>query len=187
MITIDGMPIVSSLASVYGLFGIPTQLIERVEIVKGPASGLYGSEAIGGLINIITKLPDKAPRFTANIMTTSWLEHNIDAGIRFKAGKKINSLLGVNYFNYQHPFDRNNDHFTDIALQHRISVFSKTNFIRKYNRTASLAGRYFYEDRWGGDMQWNKQFRGTDSIYGESIYTSRWELIGNYQLPLSEK
>lgn len=187
MITIDGMPIVSSLASVYGLFGIPTQLIERVEIVKGPASGLYGSEAIGGLINIITKSPDKAPRFTANIMTTSWLEHNFDAGIRFKAGKKINSLMGVNYFNYQHPFDRNNDQFTDIALQHRVSVFSKTNFSRKYNRSASLAGRYFYEDRWGGDMNWNRSFRGTDSVYGESIYTSRWELIGNYQLPLSEK
>lgn len=42
MITIDGMPIVSSLASVYGLFGIPQQLIDRIEIVKGPASGLYG-------------------------------------------------------------------------------------------------------------------------------------------------
>jgi outer membrane receptor for ferrienterochelin and colicins len=46
MVTIDGMPIVSSLSTVYGLFGIPSQLMERVEIVKGPASGLYGSEAI---------------------------------------------------------------------------------------------------------------------------------------------
>ncbi len=187
MITIDGMPIVSSLASVYGLFGIPTQLIDRVEIVKGPASGLYGSEAIGGLINIITKSPDKVPFFTANFMTTSWLEHNLDAGVKFRLGKKTNSLLGVNYFNYQHPLDNNNDQFTDIALQHRISVFNKLSFARKNNRVATLAGRYFYEDRWGGDMRWNKSFRGGDSIYGESIYTSRWELIGNYQLPVQEK
>ncbi|HNU13585.1 MAG TPA: TonB-dependent receptor plug domain-containing protein, partial [Chitinophagaceae bacterium] len=187
MITIDGMPIVSSLASVYGLFGIPTQLIDRVEIVKGPASGLYGSEAIGGLINIITKSPDKAPLFTGNFMTTSWLEHNLDAGIRFKAGKKVTSLLGLNYFNYQHPLDKNNDLFTDVTLQHRISIFNKISFLRKKSRVASLAGRYFYEDRWGGDMRWNKTFRGTDSIYGESIYTSRWELIGNYQLPVEEK
>jgi outer membrane receptor for ferrienterochelin and colicins len=187
MITIDGMPIVSSLASVYGLFGIPTQLIERVEVVKGPASGLYGSEAIGGLINIITKSPDKAPLFTANLMSTSWREHNFDAGVRFRSGKNSTTLLGVNYFNYQHPFDKNNDQFTDVALQHRISVFSKTNFKRQYNRTASLAGRYFYEDRWGGDRNWNKNFRGTDSVYGESIYTSRWELIGNYQVPSAEK
>src|SRR5690606_29652422 len=82
MITIDGMPIVSSLASVYRLCDIPPQLNERVEIVNGPASGLYGSEAIGGLINIITKAPDKAPLLNINAMTTSWREHNIDLGTR---------------------------------------------------------------------------------------------------------
>jgi outer membrane receptor for ferrienterochelin and colicins len=187
MITIDGMPIVSSLASVYGLFGIPTQLIERIEIVKGPASGLYGAEAIGGLINIITRSPDKAPVFTANVMTTSWLEHNVDLGIKWKAGKNISSLTGINYFNYSKPFDRNNDGFTDVTLQHRISLFNKLKVHRKMEREMSLATRYFYEDRWGGEMNWNKSFRGTDSVYGESIYTRRWELIGSYQLPVREQ
>src|SRR5688572_29063944 len=187
MVTIDGMPIVSSLASVYGLFGIPTQLIDRVEIVKGPASGLYGSEAIGGLINIITKSPEKAPGFTFNAMSTSWMEHSLDAGAKFRIGSKVNSLLGVNYFNYQRPKDHNKDNFTDVTLQHRVSVFNKLQFQRTNNRAASLAGRYFYEDRWGGEMQWNRNFRGTDSVYGESIRTGRWELIGNYQLPVHEK
>ena len=187
MITIDGMPIVSSLASVYGLFGIPTQMIDRVEIVKGPASGLYGSEAVGGLINIITKAPEKAPSFTADVMATSWQEYMVDAGTKFSIGKKAMNLLGVNYFNYQNPEDRNHDNFTDVTLQHRISIFDKLSLARKDNRVATLAARYFYEDRWGGEMQWNKQFRGTDSVYGESIYTKRWELIGNYQLPLREK
>jgi outer membrane receptor for ferrienterochelin and colicins len=187
MITIDGMPIVSSLASVYGLFGIPTQLIERIEIVKGPASGLYGSEAIGGLINIITRSPEKAPLFSLNAMSTHWQEHLLDIGTKFRLGKKAVSLLGINYFNYQHPVDNNDDHFTDVTLQHRISVFNKTSFLRKKQRAASLAARYFYEDRWGGDMRWNKEFRGGDSLYGESIYTNRWELIGNYQLPVDEK
>ena len=36
-------------------------------------------------------------------------------------------------------------------------------------------------------MRWNTSFRGGDSLYGESIYTRRWELIGNYQLPVKEK
>lgn len=186
MITIDGMPIVSSLASVYGLFGIPTQLIDRVEIVKGPASGLYGAEAIGGLINIITKSPEKAPAFSASFTSTSWWEHNLDLGIKYRIGKKLSSLLGINYFNYQQPFDHNKDQFTDLTLQHRVSVFNKLSFSRKKNRVASLAGRYFYENRWGGDLRWNKSFRGGDSLYGESIYTRRWELIGNYQLPVKE-
>lgn len=187
MVTIDGMPVVSSLASVYGLFGIPTQLIDRIEIVKGPASGLYGSEAIGGLINIITKSPEKAPAFAVNAMTTNWLEHSLDIGTKFKIGSKTASLLGINFYNYQHPFDKNDDQFTDVTLQHRVSIFNKLSLVRKNKRIATLAGRFFYEDRWGGDMRWNKSFRGTDSIYGESIYTKRWELIGNYQLPVIEK
>lgn len=187
MVTIDGMPIVSSLGSVYGLFGIPAQMIERVEVVKGPASGLYGSEAIGGLINIITKSPQRAPLLSANLMTTSWQEHLVDLGAKWKVGSALSSLLGVNYFLYNNPIDNNGDNFTDVTLQKRISVFNKWSLERKFNRTATLAARYFYEDRWGGEMQWNKSFRGGDSVYGESIYTKRWEVIGNYQLPLPEK
>jgi len=184
MVTIDGMPIVSSLSSVYGLFGIPTQLLEKVELIKGPASGLYGSEAIGGLINVITKDPDRAPAFALNTMTSSWLENSIDAGARFRVGK-AGVLTGLHYFHYGNPVDNNGDGFTDITLQHRISLFQKWKFNRRLQRQASLAGRYFYEDRWGGQMNWNKSFRGGDSLYGESIYTSRWELIGRYQLPVS--
>ena len=187
MVTIDGMPIVSSLSSVYGLFGIPNQMIEKVEIIKGPASGLYGSEAIGGLINIITKDPARSPRLSMQLMTTSSWEHNADAGVRWKTGSKANALLGVNYFHYANPVDRNGDGFTDVTLQQRISVFNKWQFERKENRVASVAARYFYEDRWGGQMNWNKSFRGSDSIYGESIYTRRFEGIGNYQLPVRPK
>jgi len=54
LVLIDGMPIVSGISTVYGLSGIPNSLIEKIEIVKGPASSLYGSEAVGRLINIIT-------------------------------------------------------------------------------------------------------------------------------------
>lgn len=187
MVTIDGMPIVSSLATVYGLFGIPSQLMERIEIVKGPASSLYGSEAVGGLINIITKTPLKAPLLSLDFMGTSWQEYSADIGLKFNAGKRASSLLGLNYFNYQQPIDKNKDGFTDVTLQHRISVFNKWAFQRPSNKAASFAWRYFYEDRWGGDLRWNKQFRGTDSIYGESIYTARLEILGNYELPVKEK
>ncbi|GEP94918.1 TonB-dependent receptor [Chitinophaga cymbidii] len=186
MVMIDGMPIVSALSTVYGLSGIPNSLVERVEIVKGPASTLYGSEAVAGLINIITKTPSSAPLMTADVMATSWQEYNVDLGLRMNAGKKAQGLLGLNYYNYQQPEDKNGDGFTDVTLQHRISVFNKWSFIRKHDRVASIAARYFYEDRWGGEMNWGKQWRGTDSVYGESIYTSRVEVIGQYQLPTKE-
>jgi len=186
LILIDGMPIVSSLSTVYGLSGIPNSLVDRIEVVKGPASSLYGSEAMGGVINVITKNPAQAPAFSIDVFGTSWREYNIDAALKF-GGKKLQSLLGVNYFNYQHPLDHNNDGFTDVTLQNRISIFNKWNFVRKDKRVASLAARFVNEDRWGGQMNWNKEFRGSDSIYGESIYTRRWELIGLYQLPVKEK
>ncbi|MBK9734643.1 MAG: TonB-dependent receptor [Saprospiraceae bacterium] len=187
MVLIDGMPIVSSLSTVYGLSGIPNSLVERIEVVKGPASSLYGSEAVGGLINIITKKPQNAPLFSADIFSTSWQELNADLGFKLDAGKKASVLTGLNYFNFQNRVDNNNDNFTDMTLQNRISVFQKWNIQRKDNRVFSLAGRYMYEDRWGGDIRWNKSYRGGDSIYGESIYTKRWEVLGNYQLPVKEK
>ena len=186
MILIDGMPIVSGLSTVYGLTGIPQSLIERMEIVKGPASTLYGSEAVGGLINIITKKPALAPILSVDVMGTSWGEVNTDIGIKFNATEKTQSLLGINYFNYQNPVDNNHDGFTDVTLQNRISVFNKWSFQRKNNKELSIAARYNYEDRWGGDMRWTPEYRGGDQFYGESIYTSRWETFGTYQLPVEE-
>ncbi len=187
MVLIDGMPIVSSLSTVYGLAGIPNSLVERMEVVKGPASSLYGSEAVGGLINIITKKPQNAALFAADVFATSWGEVNTDISFKTNAGKNAVVLTGINYFNFQNRVDNNNDNFTDMTLQDRISVFQKWNFQRKQNRLLSMAARYLYEDRWGGDIRWNKTFRGGDSIYGESIYTKRWEVLGNYQLPSPEK
>jgi len=186
MITIDGMPIVSALSTVYGLSGIPNSLVNRIEVVKGPASTLYGSEAVGGLINVITKNAKDAPKLSIDVMATTDKEYNIDLGIKTKF-KKARSLLGVNYFNFQNVMDKNGDNFTDITLQNRISIFNKWNFDRAENRIASIAARFVYEDRWGGETQYENKFRGTDSVYGESIYTSRYELIGVYQLPLKKE
>ncbi len=187
LVLIDGMPIVSGLGSVYGLSGIPNSLIEQIEIVKGPASSLYGSEAVGGLINIITKNSLEAPDFFADAFATGWGEYNLDIGAKVPVGKKTDMLLGVNYFNYDQLIDNNNDNFTDLTLQNRISIFQKWNFKREKSRIFSLAGRFFYEDRWGGELQWTPEFRGGDEIYGESIYTTRWEILGKYQLPIDEK
>lgn len=187
LVLIDGMPIVSSLSTVYGLSGIPNSLVERIEIVKGPASSLYGSEAVGGLINIITKNPTTAPVFSADYFTTTYFESNLDLGMKFNAGKKATSLLGINYFNYDQVIDKDHDNFTDVTLSERISVFNKWNFSRNNNRLFTIAARGMYEDRWGGDVRWEKKYRGGDEIYGESIYTKRGELIGSYQLPFEEK
>jgi outer membrane receptor for ferrienterochelin and colicins len=185
-VLIDGMPIVSGLSTVYGLTGIPQSLIERVEVVKGPASSLYGSEAVGGIINIITKKTANAPSLATDVSSSSWGEVNTDIGMRYNASKKIEGMLGINYFNFQNRIDNNGDNFTDVTLQNRISLFNKINIKRKSNKVLTIAGRYVYEDRWGGEIDWGKKYRGSDVKYGESIYTNRWETFGTYELPTSE-
>lgn len=187
MVLIDGMPIVSGLSTVYGLTGIPASLIDRIEIVKGPASTLYGSEAVGGLINVITKKVSNAPLFSADVYSTSWGEINTDLGAKYQLSKKVQGIVGLNYFNFDQTIDNNNDNFTDISLQDRISIFNKISIQRKNNRQFNIGSRFVYEDRWGGEMNWSDEYRAGDSIYGESIYTNRWELFGNYQLPINEQ
>ena len=186
MVTIDGMPIVGGLSTVYGLQGIPNSLLQRVEVVKGPASTLYGSEAVAGLINVITKKVSCAPKLAFNLSSTSWGEVQTDVMFKYGTKKKISGIFAADYHNYSNPIDKNGDNFTDLTLKDRISVFNKWSVNRKDQKETILSARYLYEDRWGGEMQWSDEFRGGDSIYGESIYTSRAEIIGKYELPTNE-
>lgn len=176
MVLIDGLPIVSGLSTVYGLTGIPQSMIKQVEVIKGPASTIYGSEAIGGVINLITKSPENSDKFNVESFVSSWGEVNVDIGSKYKIGSN-NNLLGLNYFTYTNPIDNNGDGFTDITIQNRISIFNKYN-----GKKNKLGLRFFYEDRWGGEIGWTPQQRGGNDVYGESIYTTRYEVFGKYDL-----
>ncbi|MCS6795378.1 MAG: TonB-dependent receptor [Raineya sp.] len=186
MVLIDGMPIVSGLGTVYGFSGIPTSLIKRVEIVKGTASTLYGSEAVAGLINIITKSPQQAEKFSLDVFATSHKEYNADMSFTQKLGK-VSTLLSSNVFWLNSKRDVNGDNFIDIPLQKRFSVFNRWQVERKDQKTTSWAWRYIYENRLGGEMQFNEAIRGSEQIYGESIFTKRFEVLGRYDLPIQEK
>lgn len=141
MVLIDGMPIVSALSTVYGLQGIPASLIERVEVVKGPASTLYGSEALAGVINIITRDPNCAPAFSADLQTNSYGEWNADVGLGFRAGNAA-GLLSGNLSHLGRRWDVNGDGFTDVPTLTRYSAFGKMSWSRQRNRLASLSARY---------------------------------------------
>ena len=57
---------------------------------------------------------------------------------------------------------------------------SATSMSKMFENATSFATRFVYEDRWGGQLDWEPKFRGGDSIYGENIYTTRFEAFGNY-------
>ncbi len=179
MALIDGMPVISALATVYGLFGIPNSMVKRIEVIKGPSSTLYGSEAVAGIINIITRTPQQKNEWSFGQTITSYNERNTDLGYSFRKGRLM-GLTSVNLFRYKDAVDRNGDAFMDIPLINRTSVFSKFMIDRKSGQPFSIALRYITEERSGGEARWSRKWRGSDSIYGESIDTRRLELFGHY-------
>jgi len=189
-ILMDGTPIYGSLASVYGLNGIPNMIIDRFEVIKGPNSTLYGSDAVAGVINVITKNPSEQPMFSADVMTTTMEEVFANLAFAPELGKSNGYIgLNVNYVNnYQ---DINDDGFGDGVNTDVISLFSKFNIYRPGDKIFTIAAKYYYEDRRNGVEDFVKdrgyrQLRGSDEIYGESIYTNRVELFGTYALNTSE-
>ncbi|MCF8464845.1 MAG: TonB-dependent receptor [Flavobacteriales bacterium] len=191
-ILVDGTPMYGNLASVYGLNSIPSSMIDRMEVIKGPNSTLYGSEAVAGVINIITKHPKDQPLVAANVMGTTHGEVFGDLAISNRIGKNLFVSNGVNVAYINIFDDENNDLFGDFVSLDRVSVFSKWQLERKERKRASLMLKYYYEDRRNGVRDYMedrayRSIRGNDSIYGESIYTHRAELFGTYDLPTSEK
>jgi outer membrane receptor for ferrienterochelin and colicins len=182
LVLIDGMPIMSSLAAVYGLNGIPKSMVEQIEIIKGPASTQYGSEAMGGVINVVTKNPEGMPLLMAAHSASTHGEFNTDLGISGKTGERFNWLLSANHFQNTVRLDNNGDYFTDIPLSQRLSLFTKGNYSLRNGKDIKLSFRYYEESRFGGELNWNPEFSGSDSIYGEHIKTRRLEALGTIPL-----
>lgn len=87
----DGLPLYSSLGATYGLAGIPAAMIERVEIVKGASSVLYGTDAIGGVVNIITKKPNRQ-RSILDLRIGHHQEYNLS--LMSMSKKRVSSARG---------------------------------------------------------------------------------------------
>jgi len=184
-ILIDGHPVISNLGTVYGLMGINTSNIKQIEVVKGPGTILYGPEAVSGTINIILKDPSDLPSFGFRMGGTTHLEHSL----ALSGVKKWNETASSFIFDYAGNYNRideNKDGFTDVPLFERYAALNQ--WISNLNENLSLKvfGRYYYEDRFGGQMNWNKSDRGGSKVYGESIYTNRGELFGRIANKFSE-
>jgi outer membrane receptor for ferrienterochelin and colicins len=176
-VLIDGAPMVSALATVYGLNSIDPSLIEQVEITKGPNSTLYGSEAMGGVINIVTRDARLAPKLTLNAFGTT----NGETNLALAAGRTIgraSALFSMNGAYNTRFVDGNGDAFRDLPAIKRISVLNKWAIGSAAHRPVELLARVYHEDRTGGVAAWTPADRGSSSIYGESIRTSRAEVMG---------
>lgn len=117
-ILINSRPIISALSGVYGLEQIPVNMIERVEVVRGGGSALFGANAVGGTINIITKDPiSNSFQITStfsNMDGQSWEQY---MGANVSLVSKDNSYGIALYETYRNrnPYDRDGDSFSEVG------------------------------------------------------------------------
>ena len=153
-ILLDSRAIFSSLAGVYGLDLMPVAMVERVEVIRGGGSALFGSSAIGGVVNIITKDPVRntlSLSNTTNIMEDGTPDINTSLGGAFVSDDyKLGTYIFGQVKN-RGGYDRNDDGFTDItALRSEIAGF------RGYYKTSAhsrLSAEYhhIHDFRRGGN------------------------------------
>jgi len=154
-ILIDSRPVFSALAGVYGIEQLPANMVERVEVMRGGGSALFGSSAIAGTINIITKEP---VRNSASISHTTT---NVNGSSVFDNVTSLNASLvtednkmGIAVFGQNHQkdgYDHNGDGFTELT-----EISSQTLGMRGYLKTglySKITAEYHHlqEYRRGGD------------------------------------
>ena len=153
-ILIDSRPIMSALAGVYGLEQIPANMIERVELIRGGGSALYGSSAIAGVLNIITKDPlynsfsvTESLGFTG--MDTP--DNNISFNGAFVSDDQKAGAMVFGSMRYRKPWDSNDDGSSEISKIDSRSLGTRFFFrTSDYSRiVAEIHG--IHEFRRGGD------------------------------------
>ena len=154
-ILIDSRPIFSALAGVYGIEQLPANMVDRVEVMRGGGSALFGSSAIAGTINIITKEPvrnSSAISHTTTLIGGSSAMHNttdINASIVSEDNKLGLAVFGQNTM--KDAWDANGDGFTELSM-----ISGQTIGFRGYVKTglySKLTAEYHHlqEFRRGGD------------------------------------
>jgi len=177
-VLIDGMPIAGALGSVYGLNGIEPAIIEQVEIVRGPSSTLYGSEAMGGVVNVVTKDPRFAPRATVHVSRADHGQTELNASWSPSAGN-VKALLSGSAYHMGRFLDGNGDGFSDVTMDSRIALFGKATWQSAAGARVGASAKLYYEDRFGGQRGWTESDRGGTRVYGEAIDTRRAEFMAN--------
>ena len=153
-ILIDSRPIFSALAGVYGIEQIPTNMIERVEVVRGGGSALFGSNAIAGTINIITKEPLNNLATISN-QTTFIGGNNPDVNTSLNAALvSDDNKAGVSLYassRQRSAFDADGDGFTEIGVLESLNVGLRSYFKTSNNSKLTAEYHNLGEFRRGGN------------------------------------
>lgn len=154
-ILINGRPIFSPLTGLYGLEQIPVNMIERIETIRGGGSSLYGSSAIGGVVNVITKVPK------INNFDISYTYQNINgktddhiiSGNATVISKSENAGVSLFINNRNREFyDHNDDNFSELTTLKNTALGANFFFLPSENQKLEASFSKLNEYRYGGEM-----------------------------------
>ncbi|MCF8238972.1 MAG: TonB-dependent receptor [Saprospiraceae bacterium] len=154
-ILVNGRPIFSPLTGLYGMEQLPANMIERIEVVRGGGSVLYGSGAIGGTVNVITRLPTSNTAelsYLANRIGTQTTDHqmNGNATVIHSSGK-----AGASFFLHhrdRQTYDHNGDEFSELPALKNQSFGTGLFFTPTSNQKLEVSLSALHEYRYGGEM-----------------------------------
>lgn len=146
----DGFPLYSGFSSGLSIMQIPPLDLQRVEVIKGASSTLYGGGAIAGLINFVTKVPTENKELSFLVNGNSTKATDV-SGFYSQKFKKIGITLFASQ-NTQSAYDANKDGLSDIPKFMRYTLNPKLFFYLNPTTTVSFAINTTFENRIGGDM-----------------------------------
>lgn len=129
--------------------------------------------------------PEESPSLNLRISAESYGEVNGETLFKLSILKNWIVLNGIQFRFLNNRIDQNKDGFTDVGLKQQITSFHQITFQPNNHSRFQFYIRPFWEERWGGEMEWTKTWRGSDSIYGENIITRRIESILHYESNLN--
>jgi outer membrane receptor for ferrienterochelin and colicins len=154
-ILINNRPIFSSLMSLYGLEQIPSSLIDRVEVVRGGGSAIYGSGAVAGVVNIITKKPTKTELiFKHNSMLTAGTAADFTTSVastQISKDKKLGLTFMGNH-RKRNAFDANGDNFSELSGLDQMGLAASGYYIPNDLNELEFNVSQLNEERIGGEM-----------------------------------
>lgn len=154
-ILVNSRSVFSPLTGLYGLEQMPTEMVERIEIVRGGASALYGSNAIGGTVNIITRMPQRnSYKVSLNESVVGGRANDFSVnGTLTAISQKRNTGMAL-YTSHRNRewFDANDDNFSELP-QLKNNSFGLNTFFR-LNENQKLEANFssLHEYRYGGEM-----------------------------------
>ena len=154
-ILMNSRPVFSALTGVYGLEQIPANMIERVEVMRGGGSALFGSSAVGGTINIITKDPVANSAQIAHNLTSigpsGALENNTTLNASLVTDNSKAGIFIYGQSRNRDGYDHNGDGFTEIAQLKSQTLGARTFFRTGTDSKLTLEYHNTHEFRRGGD------------------------------------